>query len=153
MYCCRPAGSPPPLSGSPSLRPTAPAQNSDSTAAFSCVAGSLPTSPVLARCQLMCKRIFQESTPGPAPGSELVVPGSIFLHFSGEATQAKTNAQDSALTLESSSCVRSSSSSPFLALLSVVWLSSSLFTERGSRSDDVVPAASFRSGDEEVREV
>lgn len=113
-----------------------------------------PTSPVLARCQLTRKAIFRGST----SGGEVMVQGRILLHFSGEATQVKQTLHTyvmcsiSTLTLESSSCVLSSSS-PFLVLLIVVWLSSSLFTERGSRSDEVVPVASFRSGGEELRDV
>lgn len=56
------------------------------------------------------------------------------------------------LTFESSCCVLSSSSA-FLVLISVVWMSSSLFTERGSLSEAVVLVASLRSGGEELREV
>lgn len=113
-----------------------------------------PTSPVLARCQLTRKAIFRGST----SGCEVMAQGRILLHFAGEATQVKQTLHThvtcsiSTLTLESSSCVLSSSS-PFLVLLIVVWLSSSLFTERGSRSDEVVPVASFRSGGEELRDV
>lgn len=109
MCCCHPAGSPPPLSDSPSRHPTAPAQISESM-----VASSVRT---------LTPRL-----------------------------RTDVDVWCSNLTLESSSCVLSSSS-PFFVLLIVVWLSSSLFTERGSRSDDVVPVASFRSGGEELREV
>lgn len=58
---------------------------------------------------------------------------------------------DATLTFESSCCVLSSSS--FLLLLRVFWMSPSLFTDRGSLSDAVVPAAGLRSGGEELRDV
>lgn len=74
----------------------------------------------------------------------------ILLRFSDSSY--KCNVSFPTLTLESSSCVRSSSSS-FLMLLIVVWLSSSHFIVRGSLSEDVLPVASFRSGGEELRDV
>lgn len=138
MCCCHPAGSLPPPSDSPNHHQTVPEQK------------------VTAQSQKF-KHHSVESAKicfFPVNQYETDIPGEHTRPlYSLCSNRTDINLLIASLTLESSSCVLSSSSSPFLVLLIVVWLSSSHFIVRGSLSEEVGPVASFRSGGEELRDV
>lgn len=177
MCCCRPVGSPPPLSDSPlqGRRPTDPEQQGDamiqdsySRHTVQCISIQRPgtlyfskeslTSSRWATMSLVCMlyyisksycnmSAFKSSATSQLTSTE-IEECTYFYCCNGNYLGWMC----SVLTFESSCCVRSSSS-PFFVLLSEVWTSSSLFTERGSRSEAVVPVVSLMSGGEELRDV
>lgn len=145
MCCCHPAGSPPPLWDSlpPSHHLTGPEQHSHVLLQDCALFDAKPL-----RCIFAWKQpsgFWGHSEDSYWIGWLHLLDSYTSLHLCGECLFV--------LTFESSCCVPSSSSPFLVLLLSVDCRSSSLLTERGSRSDAIVPAVSLTSGGEELRDV